>query len=303
MSPKLKIPRVSIRKGILRKVNFSLPVIALAIFMIIYKHMYGIPPNLLDPVTTLYIAFTIALSLVPASIFEYKWEWELIVSEYEVPKFLSALEGNLRAGLPMPKAIHEASRFVRHLKKKLETMVKATYLGETLEDSIRYLRGSGSPLIELLADYLVVLSRSGEEIYKTVREFREAVEVIVNYSRKLRDATRSFLATLYLVMLVYLISTIIFLATFIYPLAEQQVGGLPLIGRVDPDIMTSLIIYGVVIEAVTNGVVVSYFTGSRYLASLIHAITLLFLSIMAYTVLVFMRGLIPVPGLPSQAAG
>ena len=290
----LRLPKVRIRRKIIRIINLTLPLILTLTYIIAYHHMYSVYPNLLNPIDTLYMAFIIALSLIPASIFEYRWEWELIVSEYEVPDFLSALEGNLRAGLPMPKAIRGASRYVKHLRGKLETVVKATYLGETLESSIRYLRGS-SQLIELLADYLVVLSRSGEEIYRTIREFRESIELIVNYSRKIRNATRSFVATLYLVMFVYLVSTVVFLAAFIYPLSEKATPGVSLIGKVDPDVMTSLIIYGAVIEAITNGVVISYFTGSRYLSSLIHAVLLLFISIMIYAVLVFMRGLIPLP--------
>ena len=291
---KLKVPRVRIKKRILRIINFTLPPIFMLVYIVIHNYIYGISPDPLNPVDTLYMSFVIALSLIPASIFEYRWEWELVISEYEVPDFLSALEGNLRAGLPMPRAIHEASRYVKHLRGKLETVVKATYLGETLESSIKYLRG-GSQLIELLADYLVILSRSGEEIYRTIREFRESMELMVNYSRKIRDATRSFIATLYLVMFVYLVSTVVFLAAFIYPLSEKATPGVSLISRVNPDAMTSLVIYGALIEAITNGVVISYFTGSRYLSSLIHAVSLLFISILIYAMLVFMKGLIPIP--------
>lgn len=288
---KIRIPRIRIKRRILRIANFSLPAILTLAYTLLYFYVNRRYPRPLNPVDTLYLAFIIAASLVPASIFEYKWEWELKVTESEVPEFLSALEGNLRAGLSMPKAILEASRYIKYLRRRLETIVKATYLGETLESSIRYLRG-GSHLIELLADYLIVLSRSGEEMYRTIKEFRDAIELIVNYSRKIRDATRSFIATLYLVMIVYLISTVIFLAAFIYPLSKQVTPGAPLISSVNPDVMTSLIIYGAIIEAIANGVIVSYFTGSKYVSSLIHAVSLLFISIIAYTILVFMRELI-----------
>ncbi len=294
--PKLRITLTDKEKKVIRAINFSLPLIAFLILIVIHPKVFGRVFNFLDPKDSLLLSFVVALSLVPAAALEFKWEWELITLENEIPAFLSALEGNLRAGLPMPKAIQEASKYVKFLRSKLLTMVKAMYLGRTLEEAAEYLRGSKSSLLELMADYLAMLSRSGEEMFKTVREFREAVETIVSYSKRLRDATRSFLATLYLVMFVYLVSTVIFLATFIYPLSQQTLTmGMPLIGKVNPDVMTSLVIYGMLVEAVTNGVVVSYFTGSRHISSLIHALVLLFISIAVYAVLVFMKSMLPIP--------
>ncbi len=294
--PRLRVALTEKEKKIIRAINFSLPLIAFLILLVIHPKVFGTAFNFLDPKDSLLLSFVIALSLVPAAALEFKWEWELITLENEIPAFLSALEGNLRAGLPMPKAIQEASKYVKFLRSKLLTMVKAMYLGKTLEEATEYLRGSRSSLLELMADYLAMLSRSGEELFKTVREFREAVETIVSYSKRLRDATRSFLATLYLVMFVYLVSTVIFLATFIYPLSQQtSTMGMPLIGKVNPDVMTSLVIYGMLVEAVTNGVVVSYFTGSRHISSLIHALVLLFVSIAVYAVLVFMKSVLPIP--------
>ncbi len=294
--PKIRVELSSRDKKLVRYVSFSLPVISFMIFLALHEKIMGVPINFLDPKDALLISFITAVSLVPAAALEFKWEWELVTLENEIPAFLSALEGNLRAGLPMPRAIHEASKYVKFLRGRLLTMVKAMYLGSTLEEATKYLRGSKSNLLELMADYLSMLSRSGEEMYRTVREFREAVETIVSYSKRLRDATRSFLATLYLVMFVYLVSTVIFLATFIYPLSQQTTTvGMPLIGKVNPDVMTSLVIYGVLVEAVTNGVVVSYFTGSRHVSSLIHALILLFISIAVYAVLIFMKSALPIP--------
>jgi len=241
--------------------------------------------SLYDPYEAIGVSFVIAVSLIPSALFEYKWEWETSRAEAEIPLILSALESGLRAGLSLPEAFRESLKYSKYLRRDLVRMLNALAAGESIDSAIKYLRRE-TPLLAITADYLKVLAKGGEELFRTLRDFRESVEVIVGYTGKLKEATRSFLATVYMVLIVYLITTAIFLQTFLYPLARES-EKLTMLGRIDPLALTSLIIYGALIESILNGITTSYFTGSRYLSSLFHALILLFLSIMVYTILLF----------------
>ncbi len=241
--------------------------------------------SLYDPYEAIGVSFVVAVSLIPSALFEYKWEWETSRAEAEIPLILSALESGLRAGLSLPEAFRESLKYSKYLRRDLVRMLNALAAGESIDSAIRYLRRE-TPLLAITADYLKVLAKGGEELFRTLKDFRESVEVIVGYTGKLKEATRSFLATVYMVLIVYLITTAIFLQTFLYPLARES-EKLTMLGRIDPLALTSLIIYGALIESILNGITTSYFTGSRYLSSLFHALVLLFLSIMVYTILLF----------------
>ncbi len=281
------LPRVRIEKEKLRCLLFSLPVACPIMYFIISALVFNRVVNLYDPREAVTIAYLVAVSMSPLAVFEYRWEWELSTMEVEVPEFLSALEGGIRSGLPLPQALAESLKYVKYLRKDLSRVINALWAGETVERAVKFMRRE-SPVLAILADYILVLARSGEQLYKTIRDFRESVSTVVNYMRKLRESTKSFLATLYLVMFVYLVTTAIFLTTFIYPLAAQSVqGGQALLTPVNPAALTTLIVYGALIEAVANGAAASYFMGSRYLAALIHSVIVLFISLALYTVLVY----------------
>ncbi len=289
MSPKLKItlPKVRVQRRKVRYVLFSLPLICVLAYVLASAYLLHRVIDPYDPREAINLTYVIAASLSPLAVFEYRWEWELSAMEAEVPEFLSALEGGIRGGLPLPQALAESLKYVKYLRKDLSKVVNALWAGETVEQAVKFMR-KDSPILAILADYVLVLARSGEQLYKTIRDFRESVSSVVNYMKKLRESTKSFLATLYLIMFVYLITTAVFLTTFIYPLASQAVQGeRALLTPIDPSALTTLIVYGALIEAVANGAVASYFMGSRYLAALIHSVVVLFVSLALYTVLVY----------------
>ncbi len=277
--------KVSISRKDLRILLLTLPAWATVLYAIYLIIIVKRGFSLYDPYEALGVSFVIAVSLIPSALFEYKWEWETSRAEAEIPLILSALESSLRAGLSLPEALRESLKYSKYLRRDLVRMLNALAAGENIDSATRYLRRE-TPLLAITADYLKVLAKGGEELFRTLKDFRESVEVIVGYTGKLKEATRSFLATVYMVLIVYLITTAIFLQTFLYPLARES-EKLTMLGRIDPLALTSLIIYGALIESILNGITTSYFTGSRYLSSLFHALILLFLSIMVYTVLLF----------------
>ncbi len=275
------------RVSVLRKVLLSLPAASLATYLL-YLTFYGRKGfSIYDPYQSIIISFIVAVSLIPSAALEYKLEWEVRSAEAEVPVLLSVIENNLRAGLTLPQALNEATEYLTYLKRDIVKLLNTLSVGEPLEAAMKHFRRD-TPLLSVTADYIRVIAKGGEELYKTLREFRESVEVIVNYGRRLREATRSYLASIYLVLIVYLITTAVFLKTFIYPLSATKSAS-AMLTPVNPDALTSLIIYGALIEAVINGVATSYFTGSRHLSSLFHALILLFLSIGVYTALLFTK--------------
>lgn len=275
----------SVSRKDLRILLLTLPAWATVLYAIYLLIITKRGFSLYDPYEALGVSFVIAVSLIPSALFEYKWEWETSRAEAEIPLILSALESSLRAGLSLPEAFRESLKYSKYLRRDLVRMINALAAGESIDSAIRYLRRE-TPLLAITADYLRVLAKGGEELFRTLKDFRESVEVIVGYTGKLKEATRSFLATVYMVLIVYLITTAIFLQTFLYPLARES-EKLTMLGRIDPLALTSLIIYGALIESILNGVTTSYFTGSRYLSSLFHALILLFLSIIVYTVLLY----------------
>ncbi len=275
----------SISRKDLRILLLTLPAWATVLYAIYLIVITKKGFSLYDPYEAIGVSFVIAVSLIPSALFEYKWEWETSRAEAEIPLILSALESGLRAGLSLPEAFRESLKYSKYLGRDLVKMLNALAAGESIDSAIKYLRRE-TPLLAITADYLRVLAKGGEELFRTLKDFRESVEVIVGYTGKLKEATRSFLATVYMVLIVYLITTAIFLQTFLYPLARES-EKLTMLGRIDPLALTSLIIYGALIESILNGITTSYFTGSRYLSSLFHALILLFLSIMVYTILLF----------------
>ena len=275
----------SISRKDLRILLLTLPAWATVLYAVYLVIITKKGFSLYNPYEALGVSFIIAVSLIPSALLEYKWEWETSRAEAEIPLILSALESGLRAGLSLPEALKESLKYSKYLRRDLVRMLNALAAGENIDSAVRYLSRE-TPLLAITADYLKVLAKGGEELFRTLKDFRESVEVIVGYTGKLKEATRSFLATVYMVLIVYLITTAVFLQTFLYPLARES-EKLTMLGRINPLALTSLIIYGALIESILNGITTSYFTGSRYLSSLFHALILLFLSIMVYTVLLY----------------
>ena len=273
-------------RGLLRKVMLSIPLIIIIGYLLVLTYVRHIRFSIYNPYQTLIISFLIALSLIPSAVYEYKLEWDVRHSEAEIPVLLSVIESNLRIGLTLPQALKASTEYLTFIKKDVIKLLNAVWVGESIESSLKYFRRDTS-LLSVTVDYLRILSRGGEELYGTLRDFRETVEDIVNYSDRLRNATRSYTAILYLVIVVYLITTAVFLKTFIYPLSVQTSKAGGLIAHVSPEPITSLIIYGALIESVINGFVSSYFTGSKYLSSIFHSEILLFMSIITYAALIF----------------
>ncbi len=276
---------INVSRKDLRVLLITLPAWATVLYAVYLVVIVKKGFSLYDPYEALSVSFVIAVSLIPSALLEYKWEWETSRAEAEIPLILSALESNLRAGLSLPEAFKESIKYSKYLRRDLVRMLNALAAGENIDSAVRYLSRE-TPLLAITADYLKVLAKGGEELFRTLKDFRESVEVIVGYTGKLKEATRSFLATVYMVLIVYLITTAVFLQTFLYPLARES-EKLTMLGRINPLALTSLIIYGALVESILNGITTSYFTGSRYLSSLFHALVLLFISIIVYTVLLY----------------
>ena len=274
------------RKKLLRITFFSLPPLGITAYLLLLKLVIHESFSIYNPYQALVVSFSIGVTLIPSAIYEYKLEWEVRRSEAEVPVLLSVIENNLRTGLTLPQALKASTQYLVFIKKDIIRLLNALSVGETIDSALKYFRRD-TPLLSVTADYLKILSRGGEELYKTLRDFRETVEEIVNYSGRLRNATRSYTATLYLVMIVYLITTAVFLKTFIYPLVTQTEKTPGLLAYVNYRSITSLIIYGALIESVINGIASSYFSGSKYLSSVFHAEILLFISVLTYAFLLF----------------
>ncbi len=276
-----------IKRQDLRILLLTLPAWAVLLYILYLTFIARRAFNIYDPYEAINVSFIVALSLIPSAALEYKWEWETSRAENEIPIMLSALESGLRAGLSLPEALREAIKYTSNLRRDFIRMLNALATGESIDSAVRYLRRE-TPLLSITADYIRVLAKGGEELFRTLKDFRGSVEIIVNYTKKLREATRSFIATVYMVLIVYLITTAIFLQTFLFPLAKQS-SKLTMLGHIDPMALTSLVIYGALIESILNGIATSYFTGSRYFASILHALVLLFLSIAVYTALLYMN--------------
>lgn len=277
--------KIEIERSVLRPILFTIPAWALIAFFTYMFFIEGHPFNLYDPYEALKISFIVATALIPSAAYEYRLEWGVRSAENEIPVMLSVIENSLRSGLSLPESLLESTNYVSYLKRDLTRVLNALTVGESIDTALNRVRRD-TPLLSVTADYLRVLARGGEELFKTLRDFRESIEVMIGYSRKLREATRSFIATIYLVMLVYIVTTVIFLKTFIFPLSEE-VSGTSILTAVDPYPLTALIIYGALVESVINGITTSYFTGSRYLSSIFHSLILLFISIAVYSTLLY----------------
>ncbi len=277
----MKVERRSLVRGLL----LLSPAIALIGYTMYLDIDFKTLPNIYDPYEALVISFLIAISLTPSAIYEYKLEWEVRGAEAEVPVLLSVIENNLRAGLTLPQALEAATDYLSFLRRDIVKLLNTLSVGEPIEEGLKHFRRD-TPLLAVTADYLRIIARGGEELYKTLKEFREAVEVIVNYGNRLREATRSYIGAIYMVMFVYLVTTAVFLKTFIYPLSTQATAS-NILNPVNAKALTSLIIYGALIESLINGFATSYFTGSRYLSSLFHALIILFPSVAVYAILLF----------------
>ncbi len=274
-----------IKTSDLRIILLTIPAWALIVYFMYLFFVEGRYFDLYDPYEALKISFIVAVALIPSAAYEYRLEWGVRSAENEIPVMLSVIENSLRSGLSLPESMLESTNYVSYLRKDLTRVLNALAVGESIDKALNHVRRD-TPLLSITADYLKVLAKGGEELFRTLRDFRESIEIMVGYSRKLREATRSFIATIYLVMLVYIVTTVIFLKTFIFPLSEE-VTGTSILTAVDPYPLTALIIYGALVESVINGIATSYFTGSRYLSSIFHSLILLFISIAVYSTLLY----------------
>jgi hypothetical protein len=271
----------------LRATLFLLPILILIVYLGILYLVLGYADNVLfDPHQALVVSFFVALSLSPIAALEYKLEYDVIELESEIPIYLAALENAVRSGLSLPQALIESSKFTKRLGRDVGRIVSAMWAGVPISKALKA-SSYETPLLTVFKDFLKVLITSGEEIYKSIGDFRESTETIVGYMRKLRQGTKSYIVSIYMVLIVYVVTTAIFIHFFVQPLAEEAVET-PILSFVDANAITALCIYGALMEAVINGVAVSYFTGSRYMSALIHTLFLLYPSLIIYTIILYM---------------
>ncbi|RLG76741.1 MAG: hypothetical protein DRO12_03990 [Thermoprotei archaeon] len=272
------------RRGYIRLAAMLLPAASLVIYVAVQLSLYkrSTLKWFLEPSNALVVSYIVAASLIPAAILEYRWDFEVTSAEEEIPAFISAVESGIRSGLPLTEALVEALKYTRYFRPHISRVIRAVFAGERLEDAVEIIE-IRSPMLDLFKEFMRVLGRSGEETYRTISEFRDAVDTLVSYSKKLREGTKSFVATVYLVTVVYVVTTSIFLKTFIYPMAER-VGAGGLLTPIDADAITSLVIYGALIESLANGLTASVLAGKKHLSYLLHSIALLMIALITYTI-------------------
>jgi hypothetical protein len=275
----------------LRGLLATVPAIATALYVLLghYLFMEPIGDLFFNRYNAIIYTYILLASLTPFAVYEYMKFHYIRSIEYEIPVFLSVLEATITAGMSFFAAFSEAGKYTKFLGRIVDNIIKKVRAGLKFDEEINAIPAE-TFLLKVFREYLRMLSRSGEELYVTLAEYRQMFEKILSFKTTLYNQARQTMFVFLTILYTYVL-TIIIIAKFFL---EALVGKATTIITVSSDLVNlveSISVYTLFIQAVGSGVALSIISGSSRIHMLLITIAGSVIGLLVYAAFIF--GVIP----------
>ncbi len=192
--------------------------------------LYSVREIYQDPITGFFdiidvtIFACLALLLIPALAYNSDQEWRDDIDDH-IPSLLREISDAQKTGLPLPRAIMEASKHqYGALTPELKKMASKISWGIPFSDTLRSLTVTAdTPLMKRTSLLILEAERSGGAIEEVFESAHKHVSEVLGLKRERLGAMRPYTWIIYASFIVFAIVMIILLYSFFQTLAIQMV--------------------------------------------------------------------------------
>jgi flagellar protein FlaJ len=237
------------------------------------------------------LLLSILIAIIPPSIVELNNISWLKQVDKNIPKLMMDLTESIRSGMPMIRALEEASqRDYGPISKKLEIAVVNFNLTSDFDGSMRWF---GESLIQpsgkRMATILTEAQRSGGKMVDVLDTSIAMFTSLASYREEKESQISPYIMLVYVSSLIFLFIGWVLITQFLMPMTKQQINtpGIPSIlgGMLSIDYYKSIIFWAAVVEGLIGGLVAGKIQNSKLFSGLVHSVFLISITYLFYLVL------------------
>ena len=230
-------------------------------------------------------ALCILVAITPPAVIEFNNSRWLKQVDKNIPRFMMDITESIRSGIPMIKALEEATkRDYGPINKKLETAVVNFNLTSDLNGSLTWLGESLlRPSGKRMATIILEAHNSGGRMLDVLDTSISMFTSLDEYREEKLSNLNPYILLVYVSALIFLFIGWVLIVQFLTPLSKMSLdipGVANLIGSMfSINYYKAIVFWAAIIEGLVGGLVAGKITDSRIAAGLFHSV---FLIIMTY---------------------
>ena len=236
------------------------------------------------------LLFSILIAITPPAIIEiYNTRW-LRQIDKNIPKLLIDVTESIRSGMPMVRALEEASqRDYGPISKNLEIAIVNFNLTSDFDGSMKWF---GESLIQpsgkRMATILTEAQKAGGRMIDVLETSINMFTNLASYRDERESQISPYILLVYVSSLIFLFIGWVVIAQFLFPMTTTNINtpGIPNLigGMLDINYYKSIIFWAAVVEGLIGGLVAGKITNSRIFSGLIHSVLLLLITYLFYII-------------------
>lgn len=201
--------------------------------------------------------------------------------EKGLPQFFEGLEGSIRAGMPMIRALETAAKAVGGpLEREVRSVIARVELGDSLENALEWInRRIRAPALRRAANLVLVAYQSGGRVADVLSAAAEMYTMLMSYEEEKRASMAPYAYAVYVALAVFLTVATILIVAFIEPL-ERLAGGLGALQLFTPlpvAFFKMVFFIAATVQAFAGGLIASKITRGSAKAGFFQALVLVLL--------------------------
>ena len=237
------------------------------------------------------ILASILVAIIPPAIVEVNNNRWLKQVDKNLSKILMDVTESVRSGMPMIRALEEASqRDYGPISKNLEIAVVNFNLTSDFDGSMKWF---GESLIQpsgkRMATILTEAQKSGGKMIDVLETSINMFTSLDAYRQEKESQISPYILLVYVSSLIFLFIGWVVISQFLQPMTKTNINtpGIPNLvgGMLSLDYYKSIIFYAAVVEGLIGGLVAGKIANSRIFSGLIHSALLISITYLFYIVL------------------
>ena len=226
----------------------------------------------------------ILIAIGPPAVVEFNNSRWLKQVDKNIPPFMMDITESIRSGLPMIKALEEATkRDYGPINEKLETAVVNFSLTSDLEGSLKWLGESLlKPSGKRMATILLEAHNSGGRMLDVLDTSINMFTSLDEYREEKLSNLNPYIILVYISTLIFLFIGYVLIAQFLEPLSKTSLdvpGVANLVGKMlSINYYKAIVFWAAIIEGLVGGLVAGKITDSRITAGLYHSVFLIMMT-------------------------
>ena len=237
------------------------------------------------------VLLSILVAIIPPAIVEVNNNRWLKQVDKNLSKILMDVTESVRSGMPMIRALEEASqRDYGPISKNLEIAVVNFNLTSDFDGSMKWF---GESLIQpsgkRMATILTEAQKSGGKMIDVLETSINMFTSLDAYRQEKESQISPYILLVYVSSLIFLFIGWVVISQFLQPMTKTNINtpGIPNLvgGMLSLDYYKSIIFYAAVVEGLIGGLVAGKIANSRIFSGLIHSAFLISITYLFYIVL------------------